>query len=785
MLSRNPLILAPLALLALPLAGQSVKERSIGLERLARIDAEVRPVAAAVALADARSQLPSVQRNGWDAFLREAGDWQVLLDRRTGMPLNVMGQGLPTLPGRGNSLTAAAVHARLQGLDTGMIDARTAELRSRTGESVDPAGFTLANVAGLTRDFIRTHPALFPHLEGSQLVLNPARSGNFGEEGYLWFIDFDQVIGSIPVDGAHLVFRYNHGNLVQFGGDHWARVRPDAAVASLTPDQALRAAQDYAGGWDERFDHVLSAPSLKLVPAISFHDRDEFERGYQGTVGHSPYTHKLVYDITFSRDGQAGTWLVSLSAVDGTVLEMRDINDYGTVKGGVYPGSSTGKGTETNIALPFANYGAGLFTDAGGNFSGTTGATSLAGKYVKISDSCGAISKSASSTGVIDLSSSTGTDCTSAGGGAGDTHASRTGFYQVNQIKMKARSFLPSNSWVNAVLTVNMNLNQTCNAYWNGTTLNFFKSGGGCGNTGELPDVFLHEFGHGLDQNDSTSAQANGGAGEAYGDTTALTMGHHSCIGPGFLGSNCGGYGNACTSCTGVRDIDYTKHASATRWTAAKSASSCPAASSCVGPMGRECHCESQPLTQANWELAQSLVTKYGSGAGWYQFDRIWYASVVTTRTGFTKVTSTSANGCGTGDWYSVFLTVNDDDGNLTNGTPDAAQIYTAYNNHGVACATQNHTSTKTGATLATPTVSKSAASGNSTTLSWGAISGATSYTVLKNTLGCSYGFIKVGTATTTSLSDAATAVGNNYYVVQATAGGGRSQFSNCLTVTH
>ena len=58
---------------------------------------------------------------------------------------------------------------------------------------------------------------------------------------------------------------------------------------------------------------------------------------------------------------------------------------------------------------------------------------------------------------------------------------------------MPSRGWLPSNSWINAKLTANVNLNQTCNAYWNGSSVNFFRSGGGCANTGELPGVSLHE----------------------------------------------------------------------------------------------------------------------------------------------------------------------------------------------------------------------------------------------------------------------------------------------------
>src|SRR5204862_487754 len=84
----------------------------------------------------------------------------------------------------------------------------------------------------------------------------------------------------------------------------------------------------------------------------------------------------------------------------------------------------------------------------------------------------------------------------------------------------------------------------TCNAYWNGSTLNFFKSGGGCNNTGQIAGVSLHEFGHGIDQNDGTGTAPDGATGESYGDTTALIALHDSCLGEGCLGGTCDDDGN-------------------------------------------------------------------------------------------------------------------------------------------------------------------------------------------------------------------------------------------------
>ena len=121
-----------------------------------------------------------------------------------------------------------------------------------------------------------------------------------------------------------------------------------------------------------------------------------------------------------------------------------------------------------------------------------------------------------------------------------------------------ARSRLPSNNWLQGRLTANMNIANTCNAYWNGSTINFYRSGGGCGNTGEIAAIFDHEWGHGMDANDVNGGIASP-SGEGIADLySALRLGD-SCIGRGFYvdGKKCSTGGNNCKTCTGVRDIDY------------------------------------------------------------------------------------------------------------------------------------------------------------------------------------------------------------------------------------
>ncbi|HXT49803.1 MAG TPA: pre-peptidase C-terminal domain-containing protein, partial [Thermoanaerobaculia bacterium] len=497
---------------------------------------------------------------------------------------------------------------------------------------------------------------------------------------------------------------------------------------------------------------------------------------------------QLVWQFTFKRDGEPGTWRGRVDATSGEVIEFFDVNLYGQATGGTYKGDRPTP--ETVMPLPWANVASGVFTNSAGIFSGSTGTTTLSGQYVGITDSCGAISKAADGSGNLALGSSTGTDCTTPGsGGAGNTHSARTQFYMVNRAKEAARGWLPSNTWLNAKVTAKVNLNQTCNAYWDGSSLNFFKSGGGCANTGELPGVSLHEWGHGMDSNDGNGSSPDNGTGETYGDVSAMLAIHSSCTGNGFLPSNCGGYGNACTACTGVRDTDWAKHSRNTASTVDNfTRTTCPNPSAnnpnYVGPCGadaisrgnttnkREGHCESLVASEAMWDLVNRDLPSPGSGSAWAAADRLWYLSRSTATAAFTCNTSGgtrtsgtwSSSGCSTGSMFRVFRAIDDDNGNLTDGTPHGLSIATALNRHGIACTTDTgwNVTFRAVAQPATPALSITAGS-NSAALSWSGSSGV--YDVYRNETGCSAGFVKVANdLSTTSFNDTNVANGITYY---------------------
>ena len=633
---------------------------------------KVEPTLVIHPMGTAKAALPGLGR-----FLAAQGDqWEVRFDTRNARPALIQGSGVPLLPGRGNQLTNAEVGLR--------------------------AKPTLEDAERVVRGFLEKYPEVL-NLQGFDLRLDRAQSLGYG--GYYWNVVLQQFAGGLPVADAYAFFRINNGNLVQFGVNRIADVNIDTQ-AGLSADDSFAAAVNHIGLLTKVATRTERG-KLQVLPIAAEGDH-AFGEPYEGLAG-AGYRHVLAYEHIFVPEGTAEPLRVLADAKSGQVLELRSEVVYATVTANIYPTTNTDP--LVNVGLPFVNVSNGTTktTDASGvyTYGSGTATSTLNGKYIKMSDGCGAISLSASSPGNLAFGGAGGTDCTTPGvGGAGNTHSSRTGHYHLTKINRKAVTFLPTNTWLAGLLTANMNINNTCNAFWNGTTVNFYRSGGGCSNTGEIAAVFLHEWGHGMDTKSGGAASENG-SGEAVGDTFAFLETKDACIGknfrPGIACTNC----NA--SCTGVRDL--ASFASGGSHTIAKPANvtsdtgincdryACPYLASGIspyqGPMGYEGHCESYIASTANWDLAQTLVTKYGATSGWAAMDKIWYGSLTPSKSAYRLVSGGKCNaaavvdGCASTNWYTVFLPADDNDGNLANGTPNACRIWDAFNAHGIACGTR------------------------------------------------------------------------------------------------
>ncbi|HQO20951.1 MAG TPA: hypothetical protein PLA03_11400, partial [Acidobacteriota bacterium] len=777
---------------SLPLFATKIKEGKDRLDSLTFHAERTWKTSHGKSLESVLNIVPSSILMDFERFNAASGGWWTMtFDTVTGKPQKYEG-GVPWIPGTGlgNSLTAA---------DLGVTNLQA----STNSIPVDI-------VSQKAMKFMEEYPELLG-VDPGDLVLQKEASGPMLD--YLYSLNYQWTYHGIPVEHAHVGFYLNSGNLVMFGQDYISdSIKKLDPRPSITPEIAGEIMWSYLGEKQDINDVMIENGRLIVQPMVS----EEVQNGVEYAPG-TGMSYALVYIFVFQRKGVTGTWEARVDAHTGEMISFKDINAYGKIQGGVYKTDKNPWQTDETMPLAFADYGSGVYADSAGLFAGTTGTSTLTGRPggsgmvggVDIVDNCGAISLAADGTGLIDFGVSAGTDCTTPGvGGAGNTHSSRTQYYHVTNIKVKAFTYFPSNTWLQGVITDNVNINDTCNAYWSGGATgnaNFFRSGGGCGNTGELPGVSLHEVGHGWDYNDGNGFSPEGGTGEVYGDITAMLETHQSCAGGGFFMSydpgcgtppsqnssyhNCGGYGNCCLDCSGIREADYEKHATPTPATPnGFNLVNCPDGYSCEGPCSRECHCENAPGTQAMWDLVVRDFTaspyNMDLATAWMYADKFWYASAANRLGAFVCGNNTST---AVGNMFNQFRVVDDCDGNLTNGTPHAAGIWAAFSRHQIGNSSAVNTDNDCGCTSLTTPVVSGTAGNQSANLTWPAVTGAASYDIYRNMTSCDAGYTKIGNTASTSYPDSPLSNGVTYYYKVQAKGTGScppSAMSNCVTLT-
>jgi len=200
-----------------------------------------------------------------------------------------------------------------------------------------------------------------------------------------------------------------------------------------------------------------------------------------------------------------------------------------------------------------------------------------------------------------------------------DQTAQTSAFYWSNFARELAHSILGPADLPN--LSVLTNINQTCNAYWNGS-LNFFKSGGGCPNTA-YSDVVMHEYGHGIDA--AKGGIVHAGYSEGFGDAMAVLATRQPCVGRDFFGAG---------SC--LR----------------------PASDMIMWPAtSGDPHVVGRPYAGFTWELIQQLKQTSSDDE----------AYAIATRL---VLGAAAANPADVADAVRLSFIVDDTDANLTNGTP-------------------------------------------------------------------------------------------------------------------
>lgn len=113
------------------------------------------------------------------------------------------------------------------------------------------------------------------------------------------------------------------------------------------------------------------------------------------------------------------------------------------------------------------------------------------------------------------------------------------GLIHTNIVHDFAKAQNPSYPGIDIVIPINVNVSGSCNAFFNGSSINFYRAqagGNGCPNMA-YSTVIYHEYGHFIINRGGTS---QGGYGEGMSDTIASLIVDHPWTGEDFSGPNTG-----------------------------------------------------------------------------------------------------------------------------------------------------------------------------------------------------------------------------------------------------
>jgi hypothetical protein len=219
-------------------------------------------------------------------------------------------------------------------------------------------------------------------------------------------------------------------------------------------------------------------------------------------------------------------------------------------------------------------------------------------------------------------------------------------FIHTNLIHNFIRSRSGNWNLIDWQIDANVNLNQTCNAFFEPSpSINFFRSGGGCVNTG-YSTVVAHEYGHFV-VNRLNLGQ--GGFGEGFSDTCSMLLYNDEVLGRNFENGQ------------PVR-LPYTANQQY--------------------PCSEPIHTCGQILAGAWWGIKLKMEERYGAAAGLERTQQMFVDWMLITTGGTGPSFKNSAH---PGTALQI-LTLDDDDGYLPNGTPNYAGICTVFRSHNIGC---------------------------------------------------------------------------------------------------
>ena len=503
------------------------------------------------------------------------------------------------------------------------------------GAMRDPA---IAEAAA--RQFLAQHLALLA--PGSQLSDFVLVANQLGGAGDVRSLGFQQLSGGLKVLGGAVSFSFKNDRMIMVG----STALPGVHVAALPPtrvDAGRLAASATSWLASAGFSVAASAPGADRVIVPIIHPR-----GAQGL----DIEYRLAEQLLVESTRDEGRWNVWLDAATASPILRTSMVQYASGKVLFNVPDRHPSGPRSPKPAPKARHTIDTVAtvaeiDGTVTWAGTANATvapGLTGPFVAVTNKAGAVA--ADSLTLVDGGTLTWDKATDEFG-----DAQLSSFVFASQ----ARAFVhdnidPNLTWADtSLLPVNVNINQTCNANYNGASINFYRatsspSGTQCQNTGRIADVVYHEFGHSVHHHAVIDGVGNvdGGVGEGMADVLAALITRDHGMGRGFFLND-----------LPLRDLDQ---AQTLRY---------------PDDLQGEVHADGEIVGQAFWDMKKELIAKLGVEAGEAQARKIYYGIIQRS----VDIPTT----------YIEALVSDDNDGDLTNGTPNMCAINAGYGAHGLA----------------------------------------------------------------------------------------------------
>ena len=495
---------------------------------------------------------------------------------------------------------------------------------------------------GLAQNVLRETEA-WHGMDGSTLQLVRALHLPFGLTGSTdkMTVRFRQAVNGVPVENgwANVLFNMNGGvlSIHTTGAPRIAGMITSPAIAAETASEAAVA---YFGAETGRAPTHVHAAELVIDQHLVDGERQA----------------RLAWKINVQAEQEGLTpegKNVYVDARTGTPYRTTESIHFfdvsGTVTSNASPGLNpdTAANPEQQLAMKYARVTAGAVTtttDANGNFTlpGVNAPVSATFSYV------GTFNNSLNSAGAeytltTTLNNPTGNVVAMNPAPTEAVTAQANAFRQVNVLRDFVRATNPSDSTADFVATANVMVAGSCNAFYNGSSTNYYPIGGGCNNTA-YSTVINHEHGHWMNDRYGTGNGADG-IGEACADVYAMYIQDTPTVGANF--STTGGIIR-----TGTNTRQFCGDTNP----------------GCYGQV----HTDGEVWMGAAWKIRSRLNTSLGNTAG----DLTANALFMGWMNAYNQTTIRSII-------ETQWLTLDDDDGNINNGTPHYADIDNGFRDQG------------------------------------------------------------------------------------------------------